>query len=416
MNIVHFSTSDSEGGSARSARRIHEGLRKLGHDSHMLVGTRATTDAEVDTVHGGGLGRIADRVAEETTRRMGLQYLWYPSGRRVLDHPWVRGAEAIQVYNTHGGYLSHRILPALARRAPLVWRLSDMWAVTGHCAYAGPCERWRTGCGACPDLATHPSLPLDTTRFLWRMKQRIYARARPTIVAPSRWLEGIARASPLFAGLSIRRIPNGVDRTVFRAVPSAAAREVLGLPPDRPIVLFSAQVLDDNTRKGSADAIAACRALAGRAEFDLALVGIGGESWRSRVPQRVHTLGYIREDRLLAAAYAAADVTVAPSTVENLSNSILESLACGTPVVATDSGGIREAVRHGETGWVVAAHRPEALAEGIAALLGDDALRRRLGEAGMALIDAEFSAAREVSEFAALYAALAAARRTAAAA
>ena len=170
MNIVHFSTSDSEGGSARSARRIHETLRRLGHQSHMLVGTKASHDPDAATVHGGGARRILDRLADEATLRLGLQYLWYPSGTRILAQPWVRDAAIIQIYNTHGGYLSHRLLPDLARLAPVVWRLSDMWAMTGHCAYAGPCERWRQGCGRCPDLARYPALPVDTTALLWRVK------------------------------------------------------------------------------------------------------------------------------------------------------------------------------------------------------------------------------------------------------
>jgi glycosyltransferase involved in cell wall biosynthesis len=134
------------------------------------------------------------------------------------------------------------------------------------------------------------------------------------------------------------------------------------------------------------------------------------------VPQRLHTLGYASDERLLAAAYSAADVTLAPSTVENLSNSILESMACGTPVVAYDSGGIGDAVRHDETGWLAPARDPTALAEGIARLLGDEPVRRRLAEAGLALVDSTFTAEREVRAFAALYATLAEERRTAAAA
>src|SRR4051794_6328025 len=135
----------------------------------MLVGTKASDDPDVDTVHGGGARRLADRVADEAGARLGLQYLWYPSMARVLRHPWLRDADVVQLYNTHGGYFSHRLLPTLAARAPVVWRLSDMWALTGHCAYAGPCERWREGCGACPDLAAYPPLPRDTTALLWRI-------------------------------------------------------------------------------------------------------------------------------------------------------------------------------------------------------------------------------------------------------
>ncbi len=406
LNIVHFSTSDREGGSARSARRISDHLQRLGHRSRMLVGYRSGVDPDTDTVHGGGVRRLADRLAEEATRRVGLQYFWYPSGRRVLRHPWVTSADVIQLYNTHGGYFSHRLLPALAAHAPLVWRLSDMWALTGHCAYSGRCDRWRTGCGACPDLATYPGLPRDTTRLLWRAKKSIYARARPVIVAPSRWLEEIARESPLFAGLPVHRIPSGIDRSVFRPIPKPAARELLGLPPDARIVLYVAQVLDDNARKGSADAIAACHALKGRAAFDLAVLGSGGASWREKLPQTIHALGYVHDERLLAASYAAADLTIVPSRVENLPNSILESLACGTPVVAYDSGGIGDVVRHEETGLLARTGAREALADAMARLLADAALRERLSRNAVALIAKEFDAAREARAFADLFASL----------
>ena len=97
MNITHVSTSDMVGGSARSARRIHESLRAMGHGSRMLVGFKTGGDEDVDTVHGGGVRRLADRVAEETTRRIGLQYLWYPSGGHLARHPWLKGADAMQI-------------------------------------------------------------------------------------------------------------------------------------------------------------------------------------------------------------------------------------------------------------------------------------------------------------------------------
>ena len=221
----------------------------------------------------------------------------------------------------------------------------------------------------------------------------------------------IAKQSPLFADLAVHRIGNGIDRSVFRPIPKAAAREVLGLPPERPIVLYAAQLLDDNPRKGSRDAIAACNALKSRADFDLVLLGAGGQTWRDKVPQTIHLLGYVRDDRLLATAYAAADVAIAPSTVENLPNSILESMACGTPVVAYDSGGIGDAVRHGETGWLVETGNPVALADGIAYLLTDRAMRDGLARNAVRLIETDFDADREANAFAELYGALIAERR-----
>jgi glycosyltransferase involved in cell wall biosynthesis len=415
VNVVHFSTSDSEGGSARSARRIHETLRRLGHASHMLVGTKASHDPDAATVHGGGARRILDRIADGANRRIGLQYLWYPSGRRILAHPWVSEASIIQIYNTHGGYFSHRLLPALARRAPIVWRLSDMWALTGHCAYAGDCERWRQGCGRCPDLARYPAIPFDTTALLWRIKQRIYDNARPAIAAPSRWLERLARQSPLFASCPVERIATGVDTSIYHPIDKNSARDVLGLERDAKFLLFSAHSVDDDQRKGSAAALAALAQVAPRDGLAVLLLGMGGASWIGKLPHPVTPLGFLRDERLVAAAYAAADLAIAPSSVENLPNSILEAMACGTPVAAFDTGGIGEAVRHLETGWLAPTGDATRLAEGITRLIGDDAERARLGRASIALIRGDFTAERETAEYLALYDRLRAARATAAA-
>jgi glycosyltransferase involved in cell wall biosynthesis len=404
LSILHVSTSDGEGGSARSARRLHETLRGLGHVSRMLVGTKTSQDGDVDTVHGAGVVRLGDRLAEETTRRLGLQYLWYPSMTRVLRHPWLGQADVVQLYNTHGGYFSHRLLPALAQRAPLVWRLSDMWALTGHCAYSGACGRWREGCGACPDLAAYPPLPYDTTALLWRIKRRAVLAARPAIVAPSRWLAAYAREAPILAGCTVHHIANGVDRAIYRPLPKEAAREALGLSREETLVLFSAHVLDDNTRKGSAAAIDALRRIGRRDGLRVVLLGLGGTSWQGAIPQPITRLGFLRDDRLLAAAYASADLALAPSAVENLPNSVLEAMACGTPVVAFDAGGMRDAVRPGETGWLAPVGDVDALTHGLAALLDDGALRTRLGEASSAMIEREFDVHREAGAFVARYA------------
>jgi glycosyltransferase involved in cell wall biosynthesis len=406
VRVVHFSTSDSEGGSARSARRLHESLRRLGHASRMLVGTKASDDPDAATAHGGGARRALDRLAEEATRRAGLQYLWYPSGRRVLRHPWVAEAEIVQLFNIHGGWLSPGLLPALARRAPIVWRLSDMWAMTGHCAYAGSCERWLQGCGRCPDLASYPPLAHDTSAFLWRRKQRLYRAARPVIVAPSRWIEGLARKSPLFAGCVVHHIATAVDTTIYRPLDRGAAREILGLPKVGQLVLFAAHVVDDDERKGSGAAIAALNRVPPRPDLAILLLGQGGTRWERRLAHPVIRLGFIRDQRLVAAAYAAADLAIAPASVENLPNAILEAMACGTPVAAFAAGGIGEAVRHRETGWLAPPGDEERLAEGIRLLLADDAERARLSHAGSVLAQTEFGAEREAKEFLALYEAL----------
>src|SRR6185436_13361484 len=120
-------------------------------------------------------------------------------------------------------------LPLLSRSRPIVWRLSDMWALTGHCTHSFSCERWKTGCGSCPILSDYPALKWDTTSLLWKIKRSVYSRSNINIIAPSKWIAGIAKESPLLGRFPIHRIPNGVDTSIFRPVEKSDARQRIGV-------------------------------------------------------------------------------------------------------------------------------------------------------------------------------------------
>ena len=403
LSILHFSTVDNIGGSGRSAYRIHTGLRDLGHQSRMLVGQKVTSDSDVETVHGSIVGRVSNYAADVVTTRLGLQYLFLPSSHRIRGHRWVEEADVIQVYNTHGGYFSHRLLPSLSRMRPIVWRLSDMWPMTGHCAYSGDCDRWKIGCGKCPDLAGYPPLPVDTTSLLWNIKNRLYARSNITLVAPSSWIEDMVRQSPLLQRFDVRRIPNGLDLSVFRPMERSVARDILDIDPRQKVILFAAHGVDDNPRKGSLDLIEALKRLPSSRDHMLLLCGEGGEEWHRKVDMPVKVLGYVADDRMMALVYSSADVIVLPSIVENLPNSVLEAMACGIPAVAYDTGGMKDAVRHMDTGYLARYRDVQDLANGITYLLNDDQLRTRLSTASRALIERQFGATQQANRFVDLY-------------
>jgi len=403
LSILHFSTADLEGGSARSAYRIHSGLRSRGHRSRMFVRYRTSHDSDIDVV-APSIWAKADRYVDALTRRLALQYLYFPSGHRLKRHPWVGQADILQLYNMHGSYLSHRILPALAAGRPVVWRLSDLWPLTGHCAYPGDCGRWQVGCGSCPDLGTYPPLPFDTTALLWRIKQVTYRKLSSlTIVAPSSWSEQAARRSPLFSDLETVRIPNGLDLSRFRPGGRAEARARFGIPDNAICLLFSAHVAIDNPRKGTQLLEQALRILPAGRDIHLLVAGQGAEKWRDRIPQPVIPLGFVTDDATLHAANLAADITVLPSTVENLPNTLLEALACGLPVIAFNAGGIRDAVVDGVTGLLVKPNNPAALAGAIDRLANNPAVRQTMAREARLLAERDFSETGEVARMEALY-------------
>ena len=404
LSVLHVSATDNAGGSGRSAYRIHNGLRNLGHRSRMLVSYRVTNDPDVGMIWRTQFWRAADYFCGQIMDYFSMQYLLYPSSFRLQAHPWFRQSNIIQLYNIHGKFFSHSALPQLSRKLPIVWRLSDMWPMTGHCAYSYECERWKTGCGSCPLLHDEPSLRSDRTAFLWRRKNSIYERSRIHIVAPSHWIEQLAQQSPLLKRFPIHWIPNGLDIQVFKPVAKAAAREVLGLDKSARIILFSAVETTDSRKGGDLlkDTLDRLRDKT-TATIQILVVGNRATEWRNILPYPVTAIETLKDDRMLALAYSAADVFIYPTLAENLPNGVLESMACGTPVVAFRIGGVPDAVRPEETGYLAGYRDTQELAEGLRWVLEDEERRSRLSHACRSAVEVEYSADLQARRFESLY-------------
>lgn len=405
LRVLHISATDQAGGSARSASRVHAGLKRLGVSSRILVGWKsADAEADIGLIGAHKLWAL-DRLVDKVTERLSLQYLCYPSSMLLPRRRWVREADVVQLYNTHGNYFSHTVLPRLSRQRPVVWRLSDMWPFTGHCAYAFDCERWKTGCGRCPTLTDYPALRHDRTALLWRIKQRVYQRSSLSIVAPSRWIAGLARQSPLLGHCPVSVIPNGLDTEVFRPIPKATARQALHLDPEKQFVLFGAHFASDR-RKGPGLLAQALERFAGMpGAADIELLVIGRETATLKLPDAlpVRRLGAIHDDPLLAVIYSAADVFVLPTLADNLPNGIIESMACGTPVVSFDVGGVSEAVRHMDTGYLARAQDAKDLARGLRVVLEDAPRRKAMGRRCREVVEEEYGLERQARRFLGLY-------------
>jgi len=402
-SVLHISTYDNLGGSGRSAYRIHTGLKQAGWRSRMLVGMKTTDDPEVKLFAARPL-RMMDIAFGKVADRLSLQYLFYPSSFLLPWQEWFKQAGVVQLYNTHGGYFSHTALPLISRHRPVVWRLSDMWPMTGHCAYSFGWDGWETGCGSCPTVAHYPALRRDTTATLWRVKNRTYARSSLTIVAPSRWIAKMAEASPLLGRFPVHVIPNGLNVDIFRPIPKKIARAALGIGEAARVILFSADSIEDQ-RKGAAlmqEALARLAATGGQ-NITLLIAGAHVDQLKLRLPFDIKQLNRIGDDETMAMVYAAADIFVLPTLADNLPNGILESMACGTPSVTFDVGGCGEAVRHLDTGYLAAYKDVADLAKGIQLLLNDDELRRRLGLRSREVAENEYALELQTERFVRLY-------------
>jgi glycosyltransferase involved in cell wall biosynthesis len=373
VKIVHLSYSERSGGASIAMHRLYRGQRAAGLDARLLVLRKASADPHVTAIT---LNRLQATLRHRLIARERPSRAAYPAydGRQwsngALSTPVPRHVASARPDVLHLHWIGDGLLsiPALAGLdVPLVWTLHDQWAFTGGCHFSGDCTRYEAACGACPALGS--TRDDDLSRAVWQRKRDGWQGLRVTFVAPSAWMAARLTASSLIRDARVEVIPNGVDLTVFSPRDRTLAREVFGLPPESKLILFGAQRVDD-PRKGLHHLQAALTALNGRDDIALAVYGAGEVNSESTHP--IYHVGVINDDRLMALLYAAADVFVAPSEHDNLPNTVVEALACGTPCAAFDVGGLPELIADGLNGALIAPYDTAALAQGIAALLDGD--------------------------------------------
>jgi glycosyltransferase involved in cell wall biosynthesis len=176
-------------------------------------------------------------------------------------------------------------------------------------------------------------------------------------------------------------IPNGVDLTIFHPGNRDAIRSELAIPQDAAVLLFLANNVRRNMWKDYETIRAAITLVSERwTRKDLLLIALGEDAPAELMGRaELRFIPYQSEPATVARYYQAADIYVHAAHVDTFPNTILEALACGTPVVATAVGGIPEQIEDGRTGLLVPPNDAQALAAGLTALLSDDTRRRTMG-------------------------------------
>ncbi len=387
------SQTDAGGGAGLAAGRLHRGLRQAGFDSHMLVSSVSSHSDEFTSTLPLARGsiRIGKRILGQVLPRLGLRNLAAVESFGWVRHPMFTATDVVNFHNLHGEFFSYLALPRLTALRPAVLTLHDMWAFTGHCIYSYDCERWNSGCGACPYPDTYPEIRRDATHQEWRLKRRAFQKSRITIIAISRWMERQVRQSFL-QDCSIRLIPNGIDLAIYRPLDRVECRRFLGLPVERNLILFAAADLEDR-RKGGDLLLEALRGLSPilKSKTSLVIMGTAAQLADYNLGMEVFPLGYVHDDRLKAQIFSAADVFAFPTRADNLPLVLQESMACGTPLVSFDVGGVSDLVRPGLTGLLAAPEDAANFLRHLETLLSDNALRSSLSHSCRIVAEQEYN-------------------------
>lgn len=391
MKIVMLNTSDRKGGAAVAAYRLREALVANGVETTMIVRDKTTEDPDIISINTGWRRRQINRFRflwerlmifcrNGFTRKELFAVSIADTGTDISRLPAVREADVIHLHWINQGFLSLKdIRKLLALGKPVVWTLHDMWPVTGICHHAWECGKYKETCGACPFL--HSTKRRDLSTRVQRKKAEVY-HSGLHLIPVSEWLAGKCRESALGKSLPVTRIPNSIDTELFSPGDRSEAREKLGLPSDKKILLMGAARIDDPV-KGFPLLKEILTVLPPEIQKEGLLV-LFGELKEVRLQDEglalpfLH-LGTVSDPGILADLYRAADATLSTSHYETFGQTLSEALSCGCPVVSFDNGGQKDIVDHRKNGylaryadvrdfargieWILCHPEPAALAE-----------------------------------------------------
>ena len=375
MKVVIINTSETSGGAAIAAKRLMKALNKNGVEAKMLVRDKRTSDSCVYTVNTSWFKRkinffrfLWERliifIATGFDRKNLFQVSIANTGTDISRHPLVKEADIIHIHWINQGFLSFSgIKRLIATGKTIVWTLHDCWVIDNG-IYHFPGNR-RLG----------KKLIFDLNKSVFNKKNDL-GLSKITFVGCSKWIADEARKSTLLSRSPIFSIPNPIDTEAFQLKNKKEARSLLSLPQDKYIILFAAAKVSDE-RKGLIYFIEAYKILKKRIDsieekIEILMMGNLSQEDIKTIPFSVHRLGYVSDNEKISAIYSCADLFVIPSLEDNLPNTIMESMACGTPCLGFNTGGIPEMIDHKINGYVSEYKNSQDLADGIEWILNNN--------------------------------------------
>ena len=369
MKVLIVNTSERTGGAAVAANRLMMALNNNGVKAKMLVRDKETNALTVVGLPKSPMLRwhfLWERLVIFCRLHFSRKHLFEVdianSGSDITRLREFQEADIIHLHWINQGFLSLGSIRKILRSGkPVVWTMHDIWPATAICHVTLGCRSFTNHCRHCKYLPGGGSNN-DLAASIWKKKQQMVADENIYYVACSRWLESEAKASALLRGQKITSIPNPIDTHIYKIGNKQEARQRLGLPLDKKLILFVSQRVT-NRNKGMDYLIEACRLLTSPCE--VVILGGHAEEVVEQLPLKAHPLGYDNDEQRILDVYRAVDVFVLPSLSENLPNTIMEAMACGVPCIGFKVGGIPEEIDHQKNGYVAEYRNAEDLARGI---------------------------------------------------
>jgi len=398
MKILIINTSDTNGGAARAAFRLHEALLQSGIDSTMLVMDKKSDINSIITVkYKSVFGKISDRFIspqlnklplikyrKTATKNFGPFSPQITSNKKLLQTINEINPDIVHLHWICYGFLSIEDIAKI--KVPIVWSLHDMWAFTGGCHLVAEqvpphngkgmppcgemCNKYTTNCGNCEFLGSEKTKDLSFN--VLKRKKKSFAKIKNmTIAGVSRWMADCAKKSTVFADRNVVALPNPLNTEVFKPISKEISRNLWNLPKDKKLVLFGAISSTSTPYKGYDKLIEALNKITVE-NVECVVFGASAPKELPQIPQKIHYVGRLSDDVSLTTLYSACDLTTTPSLREAFGQVASESLSCGTPVVAFGTQGLLDVIDHKTNGYLAQPFDTADLAKGIDWVLNNE--------------------------------------------
>ena len=385
LKVVLVNTFESYGGAAIAANRLISALKKHEVDAKLLVRNKQSDNSDAIPFNTSFFSKVLslllfifERFRILMHNKLSKNNLFAISiantGNDISKSKIIKEADIIHIHWINQGFLSLRDLEKLTTlRKPIVWTMHDQWPYTGICHYTGGCSKYTDTCSYCPMLENSKKADLSYKTF--EKKKYIYKSNTITLVGCSRWIADEAKKSKLCYNTNIFSIPNPIDITRYNKRDKIENRKYFNLPSDKKLILFGACNVTDK-RKGFDYMKTSCDLLCDQKKLsqeDVVIVVFGGKTneIENLLPYNIYDIGYIRDEQSMIRLYNAVDLFLIPSLEDNLPNTIMEAMSCGTPCVGFNTGGIPEMIDHLHNGYIAEYKNAEDLAKGICWVLNE---------------------------------------------
>ena len=395
-NVTLINTFDTGGGAAKIAGQLSLNLQKY-FITRFYVKTKKSNNEWVFEIQPIDYNFFEELLRREAVKKGWIEYSGFHA-LSLLDDSFFMNSSIVHIHNLHGEFFSPVLFKSLFQGKKVIWTLHDESFITGHCSCTLGCDRWQKGCGFCPDLTIYPPVNFDNTKDVLRFKKKWISALKPIVVCPSYWLASRVRfAYPDLKNIEV--IPNGVDTDIFFPKDKLKMRELLGLPLDKKIVLFVAEFATLNPFKGGA----ILREVISDSTFsEVIFITVGGKNESSFLNHICYP--YIDDENELSNLYAACDVLLYPTQADNLPLVVLESMACGTPVIASQLGGIPEIINDSNGVLINDYKNSFAFKDGLLNFLTiPDLMIRDMRNSALLTIKEQYSLSQMITSYKSLY-------------